>query len=237
MKSIFRRFGLPHLVAVLAVALVLGSGAAYAANQITSKNIKNNTIKSVDVKDSALTGTDVAADTLTAADLAANSVGTSEILDSTITTIDVAADTLTAADLAPNSVGTSEIADNTVGQNDIATDGVAATEIQDNSIDAGEIIDNSLFSGDLGAGSVRGSELGTITTRDATSANIAPGATGSTSVACLAGERIITGGNDTSLSAVLIASRASGNGWAAFVRNDGGANITVTVHAYCLQTS
>ena len=160
MKSILRRPSLPHVVAVLAVALVLGSGSAYAAAQITSKNIKNNTIKSVDVKDGGLTGTDladgsvtsadvldstltsadVAADTLTAADLAPNSVGTSEILDSTITTNDVAADTLTAADLAASSVGQSEI----------ATDGVGATEIVDDSIDAGEIIDFGLSNQDIG---------------------------------------------------------------------------------------
>ncbi len=186
MKSIFRRFGLPHLVAVLAVALVLGSGAAYAANEVKSKNIKNNTIKSVDVKDGALTGTDiadgtitgadVATDTLTAVDLAANSVGTSEILDSTITTNDVALDTLTAADLAANSVGESEI----------ATDGVAASEIQDNSIDGGEIVD----------GTIDAAELGTITQRSAVSANIAAGANGSVVASCLAGEQFLSGGND-----------------------------------------
>ena len=50
---------------MLVVALVLGSGAAYAANQITSKNIKNNTIKSVDVKDGALTSADIADGTIT----------------------------------------------------------------------------------------------------------------------------------------------------------------------------
>jgi hypothetical protein len=235
-KSIFRRFGLPHLVAVLAVALVLGSGTAYAAKQITSKNIKNNTIKSVDVKDGALTGTDiadgsitgadVATDTLTAADLAANSVGSSEILDSTITTTDVAADTLTAADLAPNSVGASEITDNTVGQAEIATDGVAATEVQDNSIDGGEIVD----------GTIDSVELATITQRSATSAAIAPGATGNVTVSCLAGEEVLSGGNDmSSTNMTVVASRRGGaNGWTVFARNDTGANQTTTAHAYCL---
>ncbi len=189
MKSIFRRVGLPHLVAVLAVALVVGSGTAYAAQQITSKNIKNETIKSKDVKDGALTGADladgsvtsadVATDTLTAADLAPNSVGTSEILDSTITSTDVAADTLTAADLAPNSVGSSEIADNAVTQTEIATDGVAATEIQDNSIDAGEIIDFGLTNEDIGVLAARvaadGSLTGTSGTVGVTSSKIGTG--------------------------------------------------------------
>jgi hypothetical protein len=233
-KSILRRPSLSHIVAVLAVALVLGSGSAYAANEIKSKNIKNSTIKSIDVKDGALTGTDIADetltgadvlnDTLTAADLAANSVGTSEILDSTITTNDVAADTLTAADLAPNSVGASEITDATVGQAEIATDGVAATEIQDNSIDGGEIIDNSVLAGDLG----------TITERSAVSAVIAAGTGGNVTANCLAGEQLISGGNDGFNDVFVVASRQSGNGWAVFAFNNSGANRTVTAHAYCL---
>ena len=160
MKSIFPRLGLPHLVAVLAVALVLGSGTAYAAKQITSKSIKNNTIKSVDVKDGNLTGTDVAdaslstADvldgTLTGADVANSSltgtdvqdgtIGSADITDSTITTNDVAADTLTAADLASNSVGSDEI----------ASDAVNATEVANDSIDAGEIVDFGLTNQDIG---------------------------------------------------------------------------------------
>jgi hypothetical protein len=150
MKSILRRPSLSHVVAVVAVALVLGSGSAYAAAQISSKNIKNNTIKSVDVKDGALTGTDVADSslssldildgTITGADVKDASLTGADILDSSITTADVAADTLLAADIATAAVG----------QPEIATDGVAATEIEDDSIDAGEIIDFGLSNQDVG---------------------------------------------------------------------------------------
>jgi hypothetical protein len=129
---------------------------------------------------------------------------------------DVLNDSLTADDLASGSVGFSEI----------QTDAVQASEIQDNSIDGGEIVD----------GSVRSTELGTITTRSATSAAIAPAAVGSVSVNCLAGEDVLSGGNDmSSTSEVVVASRKSGaNGWAVFARNNSGVNQTVTVHAYCL---
>ena len=160
MKSILRRLGLPHLVVVLAVALVLGSGTAYAAKQITSKNIKNNTVKSVDIKDGNLTGTDVADaslstsdvldGTLTGADVANSSltgtdvqdgtIGSADITDSTITTNDVAADTLTAADLDSNSVESGEI----------ATDAVNASEIANDSIDSGEVVDFQLSNEDIG---------------------------------------------------------------------------------------
>ena len=69
------------------------------------------------------------------------------------------------------------------------------------------------------------------------SAAIAPGATGSALSTCLAGERVITGGNDGSLSSVVVASRDEAIGWRVFIRNNGGGNTTVTVHAYCLQAS
>ena len=69
------------------------------------------------------------------------------------------------------------------------------------------------------------------------SAAIAPGNVGSALSTCLAGERVITGGNDGSLSAVVVASRDESNGWRVFIRNNAGANITLTVHAYCLQAS
>ena len=160
MKKILRRPSLPHLAAVVAVALVLGSGSAYAANQISGKNIKNNTVTTKDIKDESLGGADVADSTLstsdildgtltgadvkdaslTGADVADGSLASVDITDSTITTGDVAADTLTAADLAASSVGQSEI----------ATDGVAATEIEDDSIDSGEVIDFGLTNQDIG---------------------------------------------------------------------------------------
>ena len=123
---------------------------------------------------------------------------------------------------------------------EIQTNGVAATEIADNSIDSGEIVDNSLFSIDLAADLVRGSELGTINRRSATSGVIAGNGTGNIGVQCLAGERVLAGGNDVSSATniVIVASRNDGaNGWRVFARNLAAGNQTVTVHAYCLEAS
>ena len=71
-----------HALVVAILALVVAmAGTSYAALQITSAQIKNNTIKSkdikdkqvsgADVKDSSLTGDDVKDGSLTAADLPA----------------------------------------------------------------------------------------------------------------------------------------------------------------------
>jgi hypothetical protein len=70
----FRAGSFANVTAVTALVISLGGTSAYAATLITSKQIKNNTIKSIDVRDSGLTGADVANGTLTAADLAAGTV-------------------------------------------------------------------------------------------------------------------------------------------------------------------
>ena len=250
MKSIFPRLGLPHLVVVLAVALVLGSGTAYAAKQITSKNIKNNTIKSVDVKDGNLTGTDVAdaslstADvldgTLTGADVANSSltgtdvqdgtIGSADITDSTITTNDVAADTLTAADLASSSVGSDEI----------ATDAVNATEIANDSIDAGEVVDFGLSNQDIGvlfgqvsaAGVVNNSSGGVSAIKLA-----GPGAYevdfGRTITNCAFFGTVGPAGGGSASGSVNVADRA-GNDEAVFVNTDNSAGVNADLPFHLL---
>ncbi|GAB3247702.1 hypothetical protein [Nocardioides dilutus] len=241
MPSIRNRLTYSNVVSTLCLTLVLGGGVAVAAgippNSVGSIQIKNGNVKTADLKNNAVKTAKVKDGTLTGADVA----------DGSLSAIDVLTDSLTAGNLAPNSVGQSEIATdgvaaaeiaaNAVGQSEIATDGVAATEIQDNSIDSGEIVDNSLFSADLGLDSVRASELGTIIERTAVSANIPAGGNGSVTASCLAGEQLISGGNDGFFDVFVVASRQQGNGWAVFGHNDSGGNRTITAHAYCLQTS
>lgn len=57
-----RRPASAHLIALIALVLALGGGA-YAAglgrNSVTSKNIKNGTVASADVKDNSLIGSDI----------------------------------------------------------------------------------------------------------------------------------------------------------------------------------
>jgi hypothetical protein len=219
MPSIRNRLTYANIVSTLCLTLVLGGGVAFASvglNSVGSPQIKNGSIKTKDLANNAVKTAKVKDGTLTGADVADGSLASLDVLD----------DSLTADDLAPNSVAQSEI----------ATDGVAASEIQDNSIDSGEIVNNSLFAADLGASSVGSSELGTITQRSAVSAAIAPGATGNVTVFCLAGEDVLSGGNDmSSQNMTVVASRRGGaNGWTVFARNDTGANQTTTVHAYCL---
>jgi hypothetical protein len=87
----------------------------------------------------------------------------------------------------------------------------------------------------LKAAVVTSSKLGTITRRSASSTPIAAGGNGSATATCLAGEKVITGGNDGFFDLPVVASRNSGStGWAVFAHNNSAGPLTLTAYVYCL---
>jgi hypothetical protein len=102
MKKPIRRVRSGPVVAVgVVVALLAASGGtAFAAAKVTSKNIKNNTIKSVDVKNGTLTGKDVKNSSLTGKDVKNSSLTGSDVKNESLTGSDVKNGSLTASDVA-----------------------------------------------------------------------------------------------------------------------------------------
>ena len=111
------------VVALLALALSLG-GTAYAAKLITSKDIKNNTVRSVDLRNGGVT----------AADLKDGAVGGPEIKDGAVGGADIADGGVGSADIADGGVGGADIAGGGVGSVDIADGGVGGAGVADGSI-------------------------------------------------------------------------------------------------------
>ena len=143
------------MVVALAALFVALGGPAQAAKLIDGKKIKKNSITSKQVRDGTLKPRDLSsvalgvltatpAGSITEPKLAANAVSTRALAPASVLTGTVADDTLTAADLGANSVGADEVADNAVGQSEIRNNGVGASEIADNTIESGKIIDGSL---------------------------------------------------------------------------------------------
>lgn len=137
------------VVALLAVLMLVTGGTAYAAKQITGKQIKNNTVTTKDIKTDTLKAVDIAANGVGASELAANSVSSADIVDATITSGDVADGSLTGTDVADNSIESADVApldgdldiiDNTITTFDIATD----------AIDSDEVVDFGLTNQDVG---------------------------------------------------------------------------------------
>jgi hypothetical protein len=87
----------------------------------------------------------------------------------------------------------------------------------------------------LANGAVTGAKLGTIVTRSTVSSDIAANGNGSATASCLAGEKVIGGGNDGFYDVYVVASRMTGNGWTAYAKNVSAGVRTITTYAYCLQ--
>jgi len=111
--------------------------------------------------------------------------------------------------------------------------------IRNQAVTGGKIGAFAVGPGKIATGAVRSRQLGAITRRSATSGIIANNTSGNVGVQCNPGEQVLAGGNDASTTAAgfaVIASRNDGaSGWRVFIRNQTGANQSVTVHAYCLQ--
>jgi hypothetical protein len=87
-------------VTVATGVLVVGAGGgAVGAALITSKDIKNNTIKSVDVKDNQLSTVDVKDNSLGSVDVRDNSLGSADVKDGTLTGADLKDGTVGEEDL------------------------------------------------------------------------------------------------------------------------------------------
>jgi hypothetical protein len=156
----FRAGSFANVTAVTALVISLGGTSAYAATLITSKQIKNNTIKSIDVRDGNLTGTDIADGSVGGADLGDGSVSGTDVGDNALTGADVQDFSLTNQDVG---VLFAQInADGTVAN---SSGGVTASQpfgTGTYAVDFGRDISNCAFTasvGDADAGGTTGSAV------------------------------------------------------------------------------
>jgi hypothetical protein len=216
------------VISVLALIVAMSGAAVAAQGTLSSKQIKDNGIKSVDLKDGKavftqdvrdenLTGNDVAPDSLAAADLAPDSADSDEIAANAVTSEEVADNAVNSGEIAANAVGTQEVADNTLSANDLGAASVAKPE--------------------LAADAVGSSEFGPTLVRTDPQ-QIAANSSGGAVANCAASETRISGG------AIVPAGNGHGlqsswpngaNGWSNIVRNNTASEITVTAYVLCLQ--
>jgi len=130
---------LAQLLVLLAIAVVLSSGTAYAAKQISGKNIKNNSVTTRDIRNGTLTGADVADGSLTTSDLLLGPLTGANIADGSLTAADLARDAVGASQLQDDSVGSSEVKDFDLTNQDVGVlfAQVSATGTLDNSSGGG----------------------------------------------------------------------------------------------------
>jgi hypothetical protein len=109
-----------HAVAVLALALVVGGGAAVAVgttlpkNSVGSTQVKNGSLKGKDVKDGSLEAKDVKDGSLKGKDVKDGSVKGKDVKDGSVTGADLRDGRVTGVDLTDGSVAAKDLADDAV---------------------------------------------------------------------------------------------------------------------------
>lgn len=96
MKSIHKRLTYANVMATIAVFLVLGGGAAFAAgklgkNSVGTKQLKSNAVTTAKIKKNAVTAKKIKNGAVTAAKIAAGAVGAGQLANGSVTTEKIAA--------------------------------------------------------------------------------------------------------------------------------------------------
>jgi hypothetical protein len=193
------------LISCVALFLTLGGTAlALPHLSVRSAQIVDGTVRTVDIRDNAVTAPKIAPD----------AVGSAQIAENAVASPEVAPDSLTASDLGPASVTSSEVADQSLTSDDLGPDSVGASEIAANSVGS--------------------SELGTITVRTNAQAIAKDANGSVSVNCAAGEQIISGGGQPGNFGVEMTSTRPSGNGWLYQAKNNSGADSTITVFAVCL---
>jgi hypothetical protein len=157
LNALRNRSTLAKVCVVLAVAIALTSGTAYAAATIRSKDIVNGQVKTVDLANNGVTTGKILDGTVTSGDLGPNAVNSGTVANETLTDEDLATDSVGATEIADDTIDGGEIVDGSLGTADIATGGVGSAEVADSSLTSSDVSANSLTTADLRGTDANGS--------------------------------------------------------------------------------
>ena len=152
MDKVRSRLSYANVVSTLCLILVVGGGAAYAANTVGSADIINGQVKSPDIGNNQVHSVDIGPDAVDASKVLDNSLGTSDVATNSLFGSDVFDGTLTSADIGTSAVGSSEIANGSIVSDDIASHGVEQSDI-----------DGTDHYGNIGVGGISSGRCTTVT--------------------------------------------------------------------------
>ncbi len=234
-NSIRKRLTYANVMSTIAVFLVLGGGAAFAAtklakNSVGTKQIKKNAVSTAKVKNNAINGAKFADGSLTGADVADGSLTGADVADKSIATGDLADLAVTAGKLAANSVNSGKVQDASLKGADLAPNSLTGKEIDESTL--GQVPDAAKLNGKPST-SYLSSAVYKTENPEGAGTELGDG-TFVQSISCLPGDILLSGGPASvrSTSALLESFPSPGttNGWTARIQKNGQEdNWTVVV--------
>jgi hypothetical protein len=178
LKQIRKRLTYANVMSSIAVFLVIGGGAAIAADVLPPNSVGTPQLK----KNAVKTGK-VGPEAIKAGKLAKNAVATNRIRDNAVT-----------AEKIPNgAIVTDKIGDAAVTSGKLAKDSVLTDKIADEAVTTGKIAKEAVLADKIANGAVTGGKIGAITVQTE-KVTVLANSGGSANADCPAGQRAISGG-------------------------------------------
>lgn len=234
MDLIRTRLTYANVMSTIAVFLVLGGGAAFAAaqlgkNTVGTKQLKKNAVTAAKIKSGAVNSAKVADGSLTGADVADGSIGGNDLANLAISTAKLGDAAVTTAKLADNAVNAAKVQDKSLKGGDLADGSITGTQISEGTL---KNIDAATLNGKTGSqflsSSVYKNESAVEEGTDK------GGGTFAISEGCNAGDVLLSGGpaNVNPTSAMLESFSTPGdiNSWTVRIQKNASAdNFSVVV--------
>lgn len=160
MKQIRKRLTYANVMSSIAVFLVLGGGAAFAAaqlgkNTVGSKQLKKNAVSAAKIKNEAVTNAKLKAGAVTETKLANGAVTSSKLGENAVTNGKLGESAVTTGKLAGEAVTTGKIANDAVTGakvNEDSLNGVVKNVTYEGKASSGDSTDEKNFTVDCGPG-------------------------------------------------------------------------------------
>ena len=152
------------VVAYLALFVALG-GSSYAALNVGSGQIVDNSVRSKDVRNNNLRGRDVRRDTLTGADVNESKLGTVPRAAAADLALGVADNSVNGAKVANNSLGGIDIVESQLGTVPLATTALNAEDIANGIVTGSKVPQDALSGDDIDESTLEGVDAETFAGR------------------------------------------------------------------------
>jgi hypothetical protein len=228
LKQIRKQLTYANVMSTIAVFLLIGGGAAFAASK---SKINGNRIKAGTIKTGKL-----AKEAVKTGKIKQGAVTESRIADTAVTTNKLGDLAVTSGKLADASVLTDKLADESVTSGKLGKDSVTTDKIAGEAVTTGKIANNAVGQTKLATDSVGAAQFKNLITRT-NSVVIATGGSEAVSVSCQAGEQAIGVGTSWGVfgsDRYTNYAHLVGNGATARGNQFTGGNQTFIVEVYCL---